>query len=57
MSNSSSLPGVHVDESRIKDFLDGIYGSNKKSNKRAYAISAVVVAALAISNTKSKRAK
>jgi hypothetical protein len=45
MTDKSGLHGVYVDEGRVDDFLTDIYGSNRKSNKRALESGAMILAA------------
>ena len=56
MTNQSGLPGVTVDQSRIDDFMAGIYGVNHKANRKAYERGAfVIVAAAAYNMIKAKK--
>ena len=48
MTNSRGpvMPGVYVSEQRIDEFVNGIFGANKKANKAAYKRGMAIAAAV-----------
>lgn len=54
MTSKSSLPGVHVDQDRIDEFLNGIYGPNRKANSKAKVRGLIYAAVWAASKKRKK---
>lgn len=54
MTSKSSLPGVHVDQDRIEEFLNGIYGPNKTYNSKAKK-RGLIYAAVWVASKKRKK--
>lgn len=59
MSNKNTSPASLPDLGRIQEFVDGVYGTNREANEKAYKRAAIILsAAVAYSMYKgSKRGK